>query len=58
MLAQRSVEASPELLTQLQKEISAVETQVDIWIRELAEINGDRTRLDVCFYLFYSRKHR
>uniref|UniRef100_A0AC34QGQ9 Uncharacterized protein n=1 Tax=Panagrolaimus sp. JU765 TaxID=591449 RepID=A0AC34QGQ9_9BILA len=49
MLNQRPVASSPELLQQLQREISAVEAQVDIWIKELAEINGDRTRLDIEF---------
>uniref|UniRef100_A0A7E4WC89 Uncharacterized protein n=1 Tax=Panagrellus redivivus TaxID=6233 RepID=A0A7E4WC89_PANRE len=49
MLTHSPVLASPELLNQLQREISAVETQVDIWIRELAEINDDRTRLDIEF---------
>uniref|UniRef100_A0AC34GS07 Uncharacterized protein n=1 Tax=Panagrolaimus sp. ES5 TaxID=591445 RepID=A0AC34GS07_9BILA len=39
----------PDLLNQLQREISAVETQVDIWIRELADINDDRMRLDIEF---------
>ncbi|KAE9550694.1 hypothetical protein FO519_006095 [Halicephalobus sp. NKZ332] len=49
MLSRSSAVTSPDLLQQLQREISAVETQVDIWIKELAEINGDRTRLDIEF---------
>jgi chromosome segregation ATPase len=47
MLTNKS--GNPDLLNQLQREISAVETQVDIWIRELADINDDRMRLDIEF---------
>ncbi|CAD5214996.1 unnamed protein product [Bursaphelenchus okinawaensis] len=38
---------NPELLQQLQKDIQAVENQVDIWMRDLAEISSDRTNLDI-----------
>lgn len=36
-----------ETLQKLQSEIQAVENQVDMWIRDLAEISHDRTRLDI-----------
>ena len=37
----------PEILLRLKNEFNAVETQVDIWIRELMEIHDDRMILDV-----------
>uniref|UniRef100_A0A0N4Z2M3 Nsp1_C domain-containing protein n=1 Tax=Parastrongyloides trichosuri TaxID=131310 RepID=A0A0N4Z2M3_PARTI len=49
---------SPEVLEKLQKEIKAVEDQVDIWIRELSEINETRTHLDIEFIQLKSKLQR
>ncbi|KAI6235686.1 hypothetical protein M3Y95_00077900 [Aphelenchoides besseyi] len=37
----------PVLLKRLQRDIRAVESQVNCWMRDLAEISGDRTKLDI-----------
>uniref|UniRef100_A0AC35TIG5 Uncharacterized protein n=1 Tax=Rhabditophanes sp. KR3021 TaxID=114890 RepID=A0AC35TIG5_9BILA len=47
-----------EVLEKLQKEIRAVESQVDIWIRELSEINEVRTHLDMEFIKLRSKLQR
>lgn len=41
-------------IAELQKEIEHVESQVDIWMKELAEINEARTNLDVRISLLRS----
>lgn len=48
----------PEVLEKLQKEIKAVEDQVDIWIRELSEINEVRTHLDIEFIQLKAKLQR
>ncbi|KAI1701864.1 hypothetical protein Ddc_17372 [Ditylenchus destructor] len=37
----------PSILTRLERDICAVEAQVNVFIRELTEINDDRTKLDM-----------
>ena len=45
--AKRRFSDNPTLLLKLQRELRAVERQVDSWIRELVEISSDRTKLTV-----------
>ncbi|KAH7731895.1 hypothetical protein AAVH_00793 [Aphelenchoides avenae] len=48
----------PEIMSRLRREIRAVQTQVAVWIRELAEITGNRTELDIEFIQLHSKLQR
>uniref|UniRef100_A0A915AMZ9 Tektin n=1 Tax=Parascaris univalens TaxID=6257 RepID=A0A915AMZ9_PARUN len=55
-LSRKPVDANT--VAELQKEIEHVESQVDIWMKELAEINEARTNLDVEFIRLRSKLQR
>ncbi|VDM43217.1 unnamed protein product [Toxocara canis] len=55
-LARKPVDA--RTVAELQKEIQHVESQVDIWMKELAEINEARTNLDIEFIRLRSKLQR
>lgn len=43
----KKVSVVSEEVDRLQREISFVEAEVDVWMKELAEVNDARTNLDV-----------
>jgi hypothetical protein len=45
----------PESVQRLQREINAIQIQVDIWIREISEIRENREQLDVSSKNFFSQ---
>uniref|UniRef100_A0A914D907 Uncharacterized protein n=1 Tax=Acrobeloides nanus TaxID=290746 RepID=A0A914D907_9BILA len=48
----------PESVQRLQREINAIQIQVDIWIREISEIRENREQLDVEFAKLRSQLQR
>ncbi|VDD95147.1 unnamed protein product [Enterobius vermicularis] len=54
----KKVSVVSEEVDRLQREISFVEAEVDVWMKELAEVNDARTNLDIQFIQLRSKLQR
>ncbi|KAL3082569.1 hypothetical protein niasHT_030583 [Heterodera trifolii] len=56
MLASKS--ADPAMLTRLQREIHAMELQVDIWLREISDVSNEREKLQMQHAFEFSHQNQ